>query len=163
MYDDENELFDYPNEMPPESLMIKAQLDAVKIDELALDEEFIRFAGDLAYWNAVYSNAIKEYLIEKDECEIIRAKVWIRTKEKTKNDKPKPTVDDLKAMVTLDKEYKKARARLIDAEAEKESTRRFAEAMVAKRDMLQSLGAKIRVEMLGDPRIRDMHRDSKGQ
>jgi hypothetical protein len=143
------------------TLLSKKELEAVATDDLLLNEEFIRMAGDMAHHNRRYTDANREFLLEKHESSIVEAKARLRIRTETLTDKPKPTDNDLKAMVTVDSEVQQANLRRVEAEAEKEKLKRFAEAVVAKKDMIQSLGAKVREEMRGDPAIRDLHRESK--
>lgn len=146
------------------SVLTKAQLDAVSIDDVALDEELMKAPGDIAYWNALFTDALRSYLLEKHECAIVRAKARLRIKADTLKDKTtKYTVDDINALLDTDDVVSEADIKLVHAEATKDKYKKFAEAVVAKKDMLQSLGAKLREEMRGDPVIRNLHRSSREQ
>ena len=149
------------DEATGEVMVSKMMLGAVAIDDLALDEEFLRLPSDLAYWNAQYTAANKKYLIEKHECRVTEARVRMVLREETLKDKPKPTGDDLKAMVHEDEEYIEAHMKYVLADAEKERLKKFAEAVAAKKDMLQSIGAKLRVELSNDPVVRNQHSRSR--
>lgn len=144
-----------------EILVTKEMLDAVKIDDLALDEEFIRFPGDLAYWNAKYAKSLEAYLIAKHEFEVTKARLWIEIKNEELAADNKVTVDDIKCMVMLREEWEEAHLAFIRAEVQKEKMKKFTEAVSSKKDMLQSLGAKLRVELEGDPSIRHQHREAR--
>jgi hypothetical protein len=141
-----------------EELLTEAQLRAVEIDDMALDEEIMEAPGDLAYWNASYTKALREYLIEKHEFSITHAKVRMKIRAEKADATPKLTNDDVNALIALDEEHQTAELKFIEAEAEKERLKKFAEAVAAKKDMVQSLGAKLRSELEGDPNIRKQHR-----
>jgi hypothetical protein len=143
-------------------LLTEKQLEAISINDFDLHNELVKYPGELAYWNARYSDAIEEYLLAKHEYEIVKARIYLTIKTertlKAKKSKSKPpTGDDMKALVPDDVEYQEVHMDLIETEIEKEKCRRFAEAMVAKGDMLRSLGAKLREEMKGDPSVRREH------
>jgi hypothetical protein len=150
-------------ELPPEAILSEARRNAAIIDDLALDEEFRRTPSDLAYWNERYSQALKTYLLAKQRKETTWARLWleIREGESAGDPKHRVTVDDLKAMVQVRDEYQEVELETIEAEAAKESIKRFCDAISAKKDMLQSLGAKLRAEMDGDPAIRALHAESR--
>lgn len=146
-----------------EILLSKAQLEAVQIDELQLEDEFREVAAKLAYWNARYADANRRFLVERHELRIMEAQLWLEEREDAENEKPKPTVDDIKARVHTRKEYKAAHMRYVEADAEQLKMKKFSEAVSAKKDMLQSIGAFKRAEMEGDPVTRQQVRDSKRQ
>ncbi len=146
-----------------EVMVSKMMLGAVMIEDMALDEEFLRLPSDLAYWNAQYTSANKTYLLEKHECRVTEARIRLIIREETLKDKPRPTGDDLKAMVYEDEEYQDAHKKYVLAEADKERLKKFAEAVAAKKDMLQSIGAKLRVELENDPVVRNQHSRSRSR
>lgn len=125
----------------------KAQLDAVIIDENQLDNEFIELPAQLAYWNALYTQANRQYLLDKHELRITEARLRLKMREEHGDDKPKPTNDDIIAYVHTDPEYIEAHSRYIESDADMLAKKKFAEAVSAKKDMLQSFGAKLRAEM----------------
>lgn len=138
----------------------KLLLDCVSIDPLALDEEFVRMPADLAYWNEQYAQAIRDHLYAKHEYDKVRAAVMIELREDAAATGAKLTVADLEARVVLDDRVDAAHIAMIESEAHKAHMRCRADAVMAKRDMLQSLGAKVRAEM-NDPIIREQHVGSK--
>lgn len=164
-----------PSNTPPDeaTLLSAAMLEAVQIDDIAFDEELIRTPGDIAYWNARYTQALRVYLLADHHAETVRARLHLELKAgsdstgevevedgeaqtgKRKRRVRGPTVDDIKAMVLVHPEYQTARLAAIEAEAEKEQLRKFTEALVARKDMLQSIGAKLRLEMANDPVVRE--------
>jgi hypothetical protein len=135
--------------------------ECVSIEPEALEEEFIRFPSDLAYWNEKYSNATREYLLAKLRADETKAVVMLETRELATNQGLKMTVGDLEARVTLDDRVQDANLELVEAESKRQALRNRCEALMAKRDMLQSLGAKIRVEMMSDPVVREQMAASK--
>jgi hypothetical protein len=137
-------------------LLVDKQLEAIEIDMSDLNEAIIRAPGDIAYWNQIYTDAQRKYLLAKQDYGIVRAKAWMKIREEGKSKTGKAlTVDDLKALVEIDEEVQEVSLALIEAEADKEKKKKFAEAVVAKKDMIQSLGAKLREEMRSDFSIRE--------
>jgi hypothetical protein len=129
-------------------------VDCVKLDPIALDEEFIRLPGDLAYWNEKYAQAIRAHLHAKHDADKTRAAVMLEIREEAASTGVKMTVADVDARVTIDERVSEADIALVEAEAAMKHARVRCEAVMAKRDMLQSLGAKIRAEM-SDPVVRE--------
>jgi len=139
-------------------------IDCVKIDDLLIDEEFMRAAADLAYWNERFAVALKRHLRAKVAADRARAMATIGIREV--NAGVKMTVADLEARVELDPDVISTVDECVEADAARSHMRVRAEAVAAKKDMLQSLGAKLREEMR-DPSVREDHvgrklvRDSK--
>lgn len=129
-------------------------IDCVKIDDLLIDEEFMRASADLAYWNECFAVALKRHLRAKVAAERARAMATIAIREA--NAGVKMTVADLEARVELDPDVIAATDECVEAEADRSHMRVRAEAVSAKKDMLQSLGAKLREEMR-DPSVREDH------
>ncbi len=133
--------------------------DSVMIDDLVLDEEFIRVPADLAFWSARYADAVKAFLLAKLERDRVQGKVRLTIKAEAEIDKKKRRADDLEAAVNNDPEYLDAAVAMIEAEAEKKHAQGRVDAVAAKKDMVQSLGAKLRSEMERDPMIRQEQRN----
>jgi len=138
---------------------LKAVQDAVKIEPLAMAEEFVRIPADLAYWNAQYSDLLRLYLVAKAESEHLWARVWLETREALLTD-GKATEKLIESKATCNPEWQKAHLALVELEAEKARVRGVVDAIAAKKEMLISLGAHIRSEMEGDPMLR---RDTRNQ
>lgn len=134
-------------------------IQCVTIDELLLDDAFKRTPAELAYWNARFADANRAYLLEKIESDRMAAQLYLEQREILLTLERKPTEAMIKASVECDDRHYNARIKLVTAEAEKVRLRGVCEAMLAKKDMLQSLGAKLRAEMAGDPTVRGQHRD----
>lgn len=154
-----------------EVIVSKAQLAAVTIDDLALDEEMMRAPRDIAYWQARFSESVNAYLLEEAEHEKASGRRHLEIKAVSQETEKlvfgkgqvikKPTVDDIKAAVAADEELFEIRQRVIQAEALMKRLKGFCDALTAKKDMTQSLGAKLREQLRGDPALRASHRESR--
>ena len=144
--------------------------DAVAIEPLAIEEEFIRLPADLAYRNEMYASAYRRFLVAKHEADRTYSRLMMehRATLEASNDK-RPTEGAIKASVENDPDWDLAQRRLIDAEVGKISAYGVVDAIRTKRDALISIGAHIRAEMGGDPSTRARHRgardveDSRGE
>jgi len=121
-----------------------------------LDEELIRAPSDIAYWNEHYASALRDYLLAKNSAEVVRARVLIEIREKAAANGQKLTVGDLDAYVTVDDRVQAANLKEIETEAEKQLLRCRVESVTAKLEVLRSLGAKLRAEMMSDPSVREL-------
>ncbi len=128
--------------------------DCVKIDDMVLDEEFIRLPADLAFWSARYAESVRAYLLAKLEADKAKAKAHLRIKAEAELEGRKMTVPDLEANVQIDPDYLDAAVALIEADIERKKLQGCVDAVHAKKDMIQSLGAKLRTEMERDPMVR---------
>lgn len=132
---------------------LKAVQDAVAIEPLAMQEEFIRIPADLSHWNAQYTDVLKRYLIAKAQDEETWARVWLETREALLLDgKATEKLIECKALTNPD--YQKVHLALIEVEVEKARVLGVVDAIRSKKEMLISLGAQIRSEMEGDPALR---------
>lgn len=132
---------------------LKAVQDAVKIEPLAMQEEFIRIPADLSHWNAQYAEVLKAYLLAKARTEHEWARIWLETREALLADgKATEKLIESKAMCNPD--WQKAHLSLVELEAEKARIRGIVDALEAKKEMLVSLGAHLRAEMESDPMVR---------
>jgi len=145
-----------------EVLLSKAKLNTIRVDELAIDEEFIRGAGDLAFWNENYARAEKNAALETHEYKKTRARVWLELKSIGKTRKPKPPTDkDVEAELYEDDEHNEAELAMIEAVAKAKKAKLFADAVKEKQSNVRSFGAKLRTEMLSNPALRDQISESK--
>jgi hypothetical protein len=136
--------------------------ECIALDDFALDEEFIRMPADLAYWNSQYADALRTYLVAKLEHDRTRARVYLTVKAVNEDGGgKKATVADLEAMVVCDPAYHQTALTLLEADVAKTRLRGVVDAVVTKKDMLQSLGAKLRAEMAGDPMVRREHSERR--
>jgi len=132
--------------------------DSVRIEPLALEEEYVRMPMDLAYWNQRYSDAVREFLTAKVAREKTLAYLYIKCREDLIASHAKPTEKMVDAAVAQSDELDQAHARVIDAEVEKSRLGGVVEAVRSKRDMLISLGAHIRAEFQREPSIKQPER-----
>lgn len=135
-------------------------VECVRLDPIAIDEEFVRLPSDLAYWNECYADATREHLLAKHDAEVTKARVMLEIRETAQATGAKLTVADVEARVLLDARVEASAIRAVEAEAKRQHMRVRCESVMAKRDMLQSLGAKIRMEMV-DPVVREQFTGSK--
>jgi hypothetical protein len=129
-------------------------LDCVRIEPLALSEEFVRLPADYAFWNERYRQALEAHLLAEAERERIWAGCYILAVERTQPSGKPATVEYAKAWVEGDADYRKSVAEGISAQAEEKRVRGILEAIRTKRDALTSLGATQRQELEHDPLIR---------
>lgn len=129
-------------------------VECVALDPLALDEEFVRLPADLAYWNERYAGAIRAHLVAKLDAAQVEAAVTLEIREEAAATGAKLTVADVEKRVELDPRVANAHVRLVETDAARQHARLRCESVAAKRDMLQSLGAKVRAEM-ADPMVRE--------
>ena len=154
--------------------------DCVDIEPIGLEDEFVRLPADLAYWNHRFAEAVKELQRSKFVREQVYARRYQALREelgeasrvaaekaiKGGADAKKvrikaPTVDDITAAVMADDEYAEAKGREIEAEGEKARLYGVVDAVRTKRDMVIQMGADRRVEMQGDPVLRDQVRGAR--
>jgi hypothetical protein len=131
--------------------------DAVRIEPLALEEEFIRLPADIAYWNERHARALREYLEAKIARERTHGELMCDPKfyEHVEVELgKKPTVEQMKGATLSDERYIASKVRENIADVERQRLRGCVEALSTKRDMLISLGAHVRLEMMHDPVVR---------
>lgn len=160
--------------------------ERLRIDPLALEQEFITCPGNIAYLGAKHGAAIRDHL----RAEIRRKKLWgllliqareeleslqqeAQTKEnlaasvgdrKTKDVKVRVTESMVESHAQQLAAWQRAQEEEIEAEVTREVARTNLAAMLAKKDMLVQMGANQRAEMERDPTIRNtvMMRRSMG-
>lgn len=131
--------------------------ECTKILPEAIDEEFVRTPADLAYWNAKYADALDRFLRAKAHADSEWARLWLLTREELLAKDGKATEKVIDAKTEGHPDWAKAQVALIDAEVEKTRLGGRCDAVRTKKDMLQSLGAKIRAEIETDPQVRASH------
>jgi hypothetical protein len=127
--------------------------DVINIDPLNIDEHFRRVPAELAYYNQQYADAVEAHLKAKAECERTHARVYIELSDVTDDKGKKLTVAAIEANIQMNDDYHIAKMGMLNAEAEKLRLRGKVDVVSAKKEMLISLGAHIRVEM-SDPMVR---------
>ncbi len=142
-------------------------VDCVVIDEANVTDEFCRVAADRAYWGSELSQAIENELMAKltvdgakGDLKNSEAKAYLAVKLEYEGAKKPPGVDHTNALVEVDENVSEAqrtlmaaRGALVMASTEKERIHGIVTAIDMKRDMLISLGAHLRKEMVGEPSI----------
>ena len=134
--------------------------DVIDINPLNIDEHFRKVPAELAYYNQQYADAFEKYLRAKMLCERSHAESYKRISQEAENEGRRVTVSSLEAAVLMDMSYQMAKEDLVEAESEKQKLRGKVEVVSAKKEMLISLGAHIRVEM-SDPMIRAQVKNNK--
>lgn len=145
---------------------------AVHIEAVALEDEFVRLPSDIAYWNERHSIALRAYLDAKMDRERVLGTLMCDltlVEELEAYLGKKPTVDQIKGRVLSDPKYDAAKRKENRTDQERTRLRGAVEALATKRDMLISLGAHVRLEMMHDPivrrnlsRLRDVENSSTG-
>lgn len=139
----------------PEDLAV-FEAETVAIDPMDLNREFCELPPRLAYWNAQLAAATHKSMAAKADLDAERARRLLEVREIAKAAGGKaPTVDEVNAQVLLHDDVQDAHSVYIENEAERLRVRGIVDSLLTKRDMLQSLGAKLRVEMMADPVLRD--------
>lgn len=130
--------------------------DAVTIEPMALQEEFISVPAHLAYWNSQYAAAFEAHVMEKLKREQVYRALYGAYHAQLVSERggKAPTISDVDSRVEPDARMIEARRSEALAESEKVRLQGICEAVRAKRDMVISLGAHIRAEMSAEPMIR---------
>ncbi len=145
----------------PEVEMEDYLRECVKIEPLAIQEEFVRIPMDLAYWNARYARALKNYLMSKIEVDVMYARLEPEIRQALINAGAKVTEAQVKSAIESNEDYIAVRRDQVNAEVEKNELFGCLDAIRSKKEMLISLGAHLRAEMEGDPTIREHNRGAK--
>lgn len=128
-------------------------IECVDIDPIEIDEEFLRQPADLAYWHERYAQAVRRQLDAKHSVPQAEAEMYIDIRDNLIPGE-KMTEPNIKAHVATSQKVIDAQAELSKAESEKQRCKGYAEAVASKGNMLQSIGAKLRIEMR-DPAVRE--------
>ncbi len=125
--------------------------EAVAITPEAIAEEFTRIPSDLAFWGERFAESSRTYLLAEQAVKECRSRLRLAIRETAA---VKMTVDAVEAEVEGRAEYQSLKLAEIESEAAKMMSKARLDALIAKKDMLVSLGAHIRAEM-GPAHIRD--------
>jgi hypothetical protein len=123
-----------------------------------IEEEFVRTPADVAYWNARYAEALEVSLRAKHFADSEWARIWLLHREERLAGGDKATEKVLENLTLTDPAYQAAREAMVVADVEKAKAYGHIDAVHTKKDMLQSLGAKLRAEMSSDPQVREQVR-----
>lgn len=149
----------FPTSAPPDDLdTYEAQ--SIHIDEDNIRSEFTRVSSDVAFWGKRFARAHRAWLAAKRSRDEVRAMVYLEMRETLESlESKKPTEATINARVETDQRVREAEAHVIECEYERETAKSTCNAVIAKRDMLISLGAVIRSEMapasLRDPFMKE--------
>ena len=124
---------------------------ATTIEPLQIAEEYVRMPGDLAYWNGQYADAQEGYLRAKLRREEGEARTRLRVRGEAELEGKRVTESHVDALVSTDPDYLAVSEQEIAAEVLKVKVIGVVDAIRAKRDMLISLGAHLRMEQ--DPQV----------
>lgn len=143
--------------MTPEDLE-EYRRACVRIEPMAIQDEFIRVPADLAYWSESHSNLYREWQLAKFAREQEWGAAMARARASLSSEKQGgrgPTVDQVEAEAVNDPKYVEAKRNEVYLEAETKRLVGMVDAVRTKRDMLVSLGAHIRAEMEHEPLIKE--------
>ncbi len=129
--------------------------ECVRINPEDIQAEFLRIPGDLAYWNAQYAIALKAFLNAEIDVKVTKGRVYAASKEAIIARNGKPTEEAMKALVESNEDYIAQQYACVDAEVKKNELYGKLDAIRSKKEMLISLGAHLRAEMVGDPSLRE--------
>lgn len=132
--------------------------DSVTIEPTLLQEEYVRIPSDIAYWNERYSAVLRAHLQAKLSLDQVYAGLQVTVREKLAAEGAKVTEATVSAGIELDPAYQQARLAVLEAEVEAARIKGVSFAVNAKREMIVSLGAHLRIELQHDPMIREQMR-----
>lgn len=137
--------------------------DCLRINPEDIQAEFIRIPGDLAYWNAQYSQAIRAHLHAKLDEKLLEANLEPVVRQALRDAGAKITEAMVKAGIESHDDYVAAQRKTIEADVWKSECYGRLDAIRSKKEMLVSLGAHLRMEMAADPLIREQMRGAHGR
>lgn len=120
---------------------------SVDITPEALQEEFRRIPADMAYWGERYAEATREALRTYAGRKLAYAEALLRVKGQAKVTGGKLSEAEAAAHAETDPMYQQAVLDEVEAEAAKVAAKTRFDAVVAKKDMIVSIGATQRAEM----------------
>jgi hypothetical protein len=127
--------------------------ECVKLEPTALEEEFVRYTADLAYWGQQLAEVKQAESLVKLSRDTTQADLDVGAREALAGDK-KPTEAMISAWVQKHPAMVAAEKECIGATYEVDRVRAVWEALRSKRDMLVGLGAQQRAEMQHEPSIK---------
>jgi hypothetical protein len=120
---------------------------ATSVEPAAIREEYATVSSDLAHWGAVRTEAARQERRAELETETWLAAFVSDAREKSESKGERvPGVDGLERSARSDPQYKILRDREIEAAFTKESAAAVVAAISAKKEMLVSLGADLRLD-----------------
>lgn len=137
--------------------------DCVTIEPLAIQEEYVRLPSDLAYWNARYAEAQKELQIAKVELDVLERELYAVVRNELEQGAKRVTEKMIEAGMGQSSVWVEAKKRVADAEGDRAKMYGILDAVRTKKEMLISLGAHLRIEMAGDPVLREQSKAYSGK
>lgn len=135
--------------------------EAVRIDPLQLQDEYVRLPADYAFFSEVYRRKLEAHLLAEAEMKRVYAgQILLAAERIMPNGKP-PTVGQQEALAEESRDYVDVKRAAIFAEADMVEARGVLEAIRTKRDMVIQMGAHVRQEMQHDPAVRERARTSR--
>lgn len=120
----------------------------LRIEPLAISEEYVRTPSDIAYWSSQYAEVYEAWQLAKFDREREWGGALARARfELGPAKRGAVTTADLEGAAVNDAQYVNAKRQEILLEAEKIRLSGVLEALRAKKDMLVSLGAHVRQEI----------------
>lgn len=131
--------------------------ECVRIDDFDIQAEYIRLPADLAYWNSRYADAYRDWNSSKLELDMLCSTLSLAIRDELINQAKggRVTLAEVEQVLHTTPQYRDAKQKEILAEADKARLYGVVDAIRAKKEMLISLGAHIRLEMGNDPLIRN--------
>jgi hypothetical protein len=121
------------------------------IDAGEIEHEMYRIHADIAFTNARYAAAHRDYLLAKLAAEREEAAQYIAIRETLEISGARFTEAVITSKIRVTDGYHQAKLALIAADVEREHRKGLAFALHAKKDMLVSIGMRINAEMRLDP------------
>lgn len=129
--------------------------DRLRIEPAALEEEFVRCSGDIAYVAGKHARAIHAHLVARVRAKRMHALLTVEHRQRLSAKNTKVTVGEVDAFVDMDPRWIEVKLEEDTAEALREDAKGKLMAVLAKKDMLVQMGANQRAEMERDPSIRN--------
>jgi hypothetical protein len=127
--------------------------DLFGINVFDLNREYTELVPRLARYTAIYSTRVAGALKAKAAYKRAKAFALLEVSNRVKGMNKK--VAEVDALMRTDLNVTAAHDEYAEAERLKVKAKGLVDSLLAKRDMLQSLGAKLRVEMQGDLSLRE--------
>ncbi len=144
----------YPTRTDPTDDVDAYLRECVRIEPLAIQEEYVRLPADLAYWNAKYAEAQREFLMSKVDLDVLERELYPVVRQELETSGQRVTEKMIEAGIGQSSLWTEAKQRVARADADKAKMYGVLDAVRTKRDMLVSLGAHLRAEMEHDPTLR---------
>lgn len=140
---------------PGSDLALELELrDRIRVNPEALEEEFVRLPGDVAYLGAQHARALERHLRAKAEARRAWSAAFLIKRQELLDAHGKATEEMVKAAVEGDLRVRAAQDAEIVADVARAKAKTDLDAVLCKKDMVVQLGANYRAEMERDPALR---------